>query len=80
MTTKTTPARTYVTIGENIRLYNDGCCRVYLGEGATPGNGTDVAPGERVVIRSRIDTAALSDADRATLAAWDAEQDAYPNN
>lgn len=69
---------TYQTIqaGEaTIRLYADGRCRCLTG--GAPGNGDDVAPGERIQIRGRIDVTALSEADRATLAAWDRDQVEY---
>lgn len=72
-----TNPRTYVTIRENIRLYSDGCCREFLGEGATTGNGSDVAPGERVLRRSLLDPTSLTPADRAVYDAWCAEQDEY---
>lgn len=76
MTNQTKP-RTYVTIRENVRLYSDGCCREFLGEGATEGNGSDVAPGERVLRRGLLDVASLTAADRTVYDAWRAEQDEY---
>jgi hypothetical protein len=65
--------RTYITIAnETIRLYSDGTIRAVTP--GTPGNGRDVAPGESMRSRSRIDVASLSESDRATWERWDAEQ------
>jgi hypothetical protein len=74
--------RTFQSIANGkIRLYNDGCLRVWLGEGATEGNGSDVAPGETIprVAEKRAMLEALSPEDRTIYDAWKAEQNRYPS-